>query len=138
FLRGRSALRMGVAGRLGGAALLCLASGALHQVAVAPPPPGLDAAKVLAQTPGVDGQLGLLAGAAAAAWLGVRGAEAALAVVGVGGFGLLCGWSAATWRRLALDVAVAAGYVAEFGQWLIAVAWRGLAYVVAGLIAVWS
>jgi DNA segregation ATPase FtsK/SpoIIIE-like protein len=121
--QGRRALRAAVAGRIAGAALLCLATGALHQIVAAPPAPGLSPAAVVGNPPGADGQVGLIFGAAMASGFGIPGAVAALLVVAAAGFGLLCGWRATTWHRLALGIASAAAYVAAFGQWLIDVTW---------------
>ncbi|MBI3973678.1 MAG: DNA translocase FtsK [Chloroflexi bacterium] len=118
MLRGRRALRRAVAGRLAGAALLLLAATALHQLLTVPPV-GTTPAHVLKGTPGQDGYVGLVFGAATAAWFGARGAALLMVPIAVLGFGLLCGWSLATWQRLGGYVIAAFGFVAQIGRYLI-------------------
>ena len=125
---GRRALRRAVAGRLAGAALLLVALIGLHQLLTALPAPGLTPGDVLAAPPGEGGYAGLLFGAALAAWFGAPGAALLLLPVAVLGFGLLCGWSVAAWRRLARRSGVALGRAGR-GAWGVACAfWTGLTW----------
>src|SRR5687768_12320703 len=123
--RGRKSLRRAVAGRLAGATLLLIGLAAIHQLAVGLPDvaviPGAGAAATAGSaavgaaavapttwaalgkvTPGVDGLIGLYAGAGLAMSFGTGGALALMVPVALLGFGLLCGWSLATWQKLGL------------------------------------
>ncbi|HEX2032719.1 MAG TPA: DNA translocase FtsK 4TM domain-containing protein [Chloroflexota bacterium] len=111
----RRALRRAVGGRLAGAALLLLAAAAMHQLITDPPPPGASPAGVLAGLPGQDGYVGLVFGAALAAWFGAPGAALLLLPVAGLGFGLLCGWSWVAWQRLGRRAAAGARSAGRFG-----------------------
>jgi DNA segregation ATPase FtsK/SpoIIIE-like protein len=123
FYVGRRAVRRAILGRIAGATLLLLAAAAVHQLVVDPPAPEETPASVLTRVPGVDGQVGLVFGAALAAWFGVRGATLLLAPLAVAGFGLLCGWSLQAWQRLGHQTLTAAAYVAWGGRYIILAVW---------------
>jgi len=102
LFRGRRALRRAVVGRLAGATLLLLTAASAHQLWTAPLLAGTAPG---ALKPGVDGYIGLYAGAGLALWFGARGAMLLMAPVAMLGFGLLCGWSTATWQKLGVRLA---------------------------------
>ena len=106
--RGRKSLRRAVAGRLAGATLLLIALAAIHQLIVGLPADANVAPSTWAAlskvTPGPDGLIGLYAGAGLAMSFGNGGALALMVPVALLGFGLLCGWSIATWQKLGLRV----------------------------------
>src|SRR5688572_5491179 len=114
--RGRKSLRRAVAGRLVGATLLLIGLAAIHQLAVGLPPGAAVApatwAALAAVTPGPDGLIGLYAGAGLAMSFGAGGALALMIPVALLGFGLLCGWSVATWQKLGLR---ALGWIKALG-----------------------
>lgn len=126
---GRRSLRRTVAGRLVGAALLLLACTGLHQLVTAPPLPGVSPAAVVqsrrpGDQPGPGGYVGLVFGAALAAWFGALGAALLLFLVAVFGLGLLCGWSLTSWQRLAGAGAIGLATGAHHGRGLITAVWR--------------
>ncbi len=135
---GRRSLRRAVAGRLAGAALLLLALTGLRQLlapAAGAPPEGAaatDAADALAGAlgapPGDGGYAGHLFGSTLATWFGAPGAALLLVPFALLGFGLLCGWSLAAWRRLARRSGGALGRTGR-GAWSVARAfWAGLTW----------
>src|SRR5687768_3980952 len=101
--RGRKSLRRAVAGRLAGATLLLIGMAAIHQLVVGLPAGApVTVAGLGALAPGVDGLIGLYAGAGLAMSFGTGGALALMVPLALLGFGLLCGWSVATWKKLGL------------------------------------
>ncbi|HEX2513530.1 MAG TPA: DNA translocase FtsK, partial [Chloroflexota bacterium] len=144
---GRRSLRRAVAGRLAGAALLLLALTGLRQLlapAAGAPPEGAAAtdaahaahaahaadalAGALAAPPGDGGYAGHLFGSTLATWFGAPGAALLLVPFALLGFGLLCGWSLAAWRRLARRSGGALGRTGR-GAWSVARAfWAGLTW----------
>ncbi|MDQ3699487.1 MAG: DNA translocase FtsK 4TM domain-containing protein, partial [Chloroflexota bacterium] len=135
---GRRSLRRTVAGRLIGAAFLLLACTGLHQLVTAPPLPGVSPADVvqsgrLGSQPGSGGYVGLVFGAALAAWFGVLGAALLLLLVAVFGLGLLCGLSLTSWQRLAVAAASALATRAHHGWGLITAVGRTM-----GRVTAWS
>src|SRR5688572_16166394 len=101
--RGRKSLRRAVAGRLAGATLLLVGLAAIHQLVVGLPAGApVTVAGLGALAPGVDGLIGLYAGAGLAMSFGTGGALALMVPLALLGFGLLCGWSLATWQKLGL------------------------------------
>jgi FtsK/SpoIIIE family/FtsK alpha domain/Ftsk gamma domain len=135
---GRRSLRRAVAGRLAGAALLLLALTGLRQLlapSTSPPPEIPDAADAadalagaLGAPPGDGGYAGQLFGSTLATWFGAPGAALLLIPFALLGFGLLCGWSLAAWRRLARRCGGGLGRAGR-GAWSVARAfWTGLTW----------
>ena len=78
--------------------------------------------------PGDGGYAGHLFGSTLATWFGAPGAALLLIPFALLGFGLLCGWSLAAWRRLARRSGGALGRAGR-GAWSVARAfWTGLTW----------
>lgn len=98
---GRKSLRRAVFGRLAGITLLLIAAAGIRYLSHNTLPADLIPATLSALPQQDNGYIGLYAGAGLAIWFGAPGAVVIMAAVAVAGFGLLCGWSLATWQKLA-------------------------------------